>query len=272
MSYIILRDIPREEARLDMSIYEIKGGFRGFAMVPAGPHYVAVRDSEKYKSFWCYVNENQAVVKILDYESGEFTDDTENGEQFRQMAVSGAMNHALIQYAKESYPVWKKLTMHITRDNFPPELHKEKPPPDPDPLSPDYEEQIMNRKTRYEQAFSGTHEGNIESFLSEFEFSFLRWFVDNADTAAFERWRHLVQGLYGAGERRIEKTPGLFISLVDVIITQMDLLPDDFFTPDSFLAHRAPYLAEDMMDSDSDEVEEKGRLFSAYLEKRGISG
>ena len=34
--YIILRDIPKYNAQLDLSIYEIKGGFRGFAEIPPG--------------------------------------------------------------------------------------------------------------------------------------------------------------------------------------------------------------------------------------------
>ncbi|MGC9778693.1 MAG: hypothetical protein HZR80_05575 [Candidatus Heimdallarchaeota archaeon] len=44
--YIILRDIPKEEAQLDFSIFEIKGGFRGYAEVEPGIHYVSVKDGD----------------------------------------------------------------------------------------------------------------------------------------------------------------------------------------------------------------------------------
>ena len=269
-SYIILRDVPKEEARLDLNIYEIKGGFRGFALVPAGVHFVSVKAGNEYKTFWCYLKENEAIVKILDYESGKFQDDEENGEHYKQLALNGSMNQVLIQYAMESYPIWANLTKHLTADNFPLELNREEPEPEPDPTAEDFAEQLMNKKTRYEQAFLDTHNSDEKAFLAEFEFAFLRWFVNSDDEEALARWRHLLQSLYGVGERRIGDNLQLFIDLVEVIITQMGCLPDDYFTPDSFIANRATYLAEDMIDSDIDGVVEKGKEFSAYLEKRGI--
>ncbi|MHA1684395.1 MAG: hypothetical protein ACTSUE_25890, partial [Promethearchaeota archaeon] len=40
--YIILRDIPKKEVQLDLALYKIQGGFRGFALVPPGLHFVKV--------------------------------------------------------------------------------------------------------------------------------------------------------------------------------------------------------------------------------------
>jgi hypothetical protein len=47
-------------------------------------------------------------------------------------------------------------------------------------------------------------------------------------------------------------------------------LEDEMFTPISFVVYGAEYLAEDMIDSDIEEVVEKGREFENYLEERGV--
>ena len=117
------------------------------------------------------------------------------------------------------------------------------------------------------------HGGNADSFLSEFQFAFAQWFVTQstgtADETAFARWRHLVLATYNAGERRMTAAPELFAGLADSLMGQYDLLPNDWFTPDSFIASgQASYLAEDMIDSDVPILVEKGKAFAAYLQKR----
>jgi len=51
---------------------------------------------------------------------------------------------------------------------------------------------------------------------------------------------------------------------------QFDCLPDEVLNPDSVVISSAEYLAEDMIDSDVEEVVEQGEEFKAYLEERGI--
>jgi len=65
--YIVLRDIPKQQAQIDTVIFPIKGGFRGFQLVPAGPHYVSVTGyrGDRY-SFWCYLRADDVIVKVLD--------------------------------------------------------------------------------------------------------------------------------------------------------------------------------------------------------------
>lgn len=271
MGYIILRDIPKEEARLDMQIFQIKGGFRGFSAVPAGLHFVAVRESDSWISCWCLLDENDAIIKVFDYQKKALLDDIENGEHFRQLALSHAMDHVLIPCSPDAWLEWRGLSPHITHDCFPPQLYHEEPPPPPDPEAPDFMEQMLKQKTRYDQAFSDTHKGNVKSFLAEFEFAFLRRLVDQDDETAFKRWRYLVQSVYGVGEERIKANPDLFLDLVDVLICQMDLLPDDFFKEDSFVCARAIHLAEDLIDSEIEKAVKKGEEFTSYLEKRGCT-
>ncbi len=267
MSYIILRDMPKEEVRLDLNIYEVKGGFRGFADVPKGLHYISVKDGDEYKSFWSFSTENQAIVKRLDYETGKFTDDIENEEHYSKLALSGAMNKALILYKSTQQQIWEQLIKHISVDSFPPKLNHEKEEPMPEPGAEDYAEQIMTRKSRFELAFYDSNKGNSNSFLSELEFSFLRFITDQNDNEAFDRWRHLILSLYNAGERCIEDNPNLFIDLIDILITQFKLLPKEYLVPDSFIIQNASYLAEDMIDTGIDNLEEKGKEFKLFIKK-----
>ena len=130
--FIILRDIPKEEAQLDLLAYDIEGGFRGFSMVRAGPHYVNVkRNGEMQRGFWCVLPEGGVVIRVFDDASGTFKEDTpENVETYTRLAKSGAMDKALAP-AYGGYTVeaeaWACLTKHLILVPFPPELHVEQP-------------------------------------------------------------------------------------------------------------------------------------------------
>ena len=63
--YIILRDIPKKLVQLDLIYFPIKGGFRGFAEVSPGPHYVSIEvNEEMHEGFWCWVNTGEAIIKV----------------------------------------------------------------------------------------------------------------------------------------------------------------------------------------------------------------
>ena len=67
--YIILRDIPKKLVQLDLLDFPIRGGFRGFAEVNPGPHYVSIKvNEEMHKGFWCWVKPGEVIVKMYDYE------------------------------------------------------------------------------------------------------------------------------------------------------------------------------------------------------------
>ncbi|MFX1452367.1 MAG: AAR2 pre-mRNA splicing protein [Promethearchaeota archaeon] len=276
--YIILRDIPKKAAQLDLSIYDIKGGFRGFAEVPPGIHYVSVEVDEKmHEGFWCYLEPSTVVVKIYDYENDVFENDSsESEEQYSNMALSGAMNRALIPVMQRNAKMtteWLKLISYISKDNFPVSLNKETPMEVPENLSPEEMSEyfLKEHKSRFEQAFYDTHDGKKESFLAELQFAFVRSIVRKADDEALERWLHLLQAIYNAGERNIDSEPELFPLIIDILITQFKILPDNMFTSDSRVVSRVQYLIEDMIDTDIDNVKEKAQEFAEYLKSRGIS-
>jgi hypothetical protein len=271
--FIILRDVPKEEARIDVFFSEIEGGFRGFQLVPAGVHYVSVQVEGTHKGFWCYLQPNEAIVKVFNSSVQQFEDDEpENTAHYQQLALAGAMGQVLIPYEQDSGKIWEQLTNYISSRDFPPPLHQEESINPPDNLSSEELSEWMQKpkKSRFEQALFDTHGGDTMAFLAELQFAFIRWFIDNEDIEALNRWRHLLQAIYNAGERGIAKAPDLFPNLIDLLVLQFDYLEDEMFTPNSFVVYGAEYLAEDMIDSDIEEVVEKGREFENYLEERGV--
>lgn len=253
---IVLRDVPKEEARIDLIRYEIKGGFRGFRMVPPGLHYVSVKLREHHVGFWCWLKPSEAVVRVFDYQDGFGEDDPETEAQYTQMALNGAMNQVLMEYVPEKFGPWFGLVSHIGAENFPPPLHA----------------QDEGAGSRFDNALGGTHGGDAAAFLAEFQFAFVRWLVSldtaSEDEAAFARWRHLLLAAYNAGEDRIRDAGGLFPNLVDTMLRQFALLPDDWFAGGSFLTQQADYMAEDMIDTEVEEIAAKGREFADYLAAR----
>lgn len=269
--FIILRDVPKKEARIDVFFSDIEGGFRGFQLVPAGVHYASVKVDGEHKGFWCYLQPNEAIVKIFNSSLQQFEDDEpETTARYQQLALGGAMSQTLIVYDHNCWTIWEQLTNHINPADFPPTLHQEESINPPDNLRSEELADWMGKqqKTRFEQALFDTHDGDINAFLAEFQFAFIRWFIDERDIEALNRWRHLLQALYNAGDRGISKAPALFVKSIDLLMLQFDCLDDDIFTPDSFIISQATYLAEDMIDSEIEEVAEKGCEFANYLEER----
>jgi hypothetical protein len=256
---IVLRDIPKQEVRIDLVRLPIQGGFRGFRLVPpAAWHYVSVKAREAHVGFWCYLVPSTAVVKVYHDDTSQFVDtDAATQAQYSQLALSGAMAATLQPYPTEHFPAWFRLVNKISAAGLP-TIHTTA---------------SEDGSSRFDQAYQSTHSGEAPSFLAEFQFAFVSWLVSQStavpDENAFTRWRHLVLATYNAGERRMTQAPDLFAGLVDSLMAQYDLLPDEWFTPDSFIASsQADYLAEDMIDSDIPGLVEKGQAFAAYLRQR----
>ena len=259
---IVLRDIPKQEVRIDVVTYPIEGGFRGFGMVPpAAWHYVSVKARTHHVGFWCYLQPKQAIVKIFDYETQQFEDaDPDTQAQYADMALSGAMGPALKAYPETNFGAWYGLVRHIPRENFPPQLHVED----------------SGSGSRFHKALHGTHGGDKAAFLAEFQYAFVSWYVSlpsaAPDEAAFERWRALVLAAYNAGEDAIRESGELFSELIECMLRQFAVMGDKWFAADSFIvSSQANYMVEDMMDCGVPEIAEKGAAFRAYIQKRSSS-
>jgi hypothetical protein len=278
-STLILRDLPKSFAQLDLLVYKLKGGFRGFRQIPSGIHYVSILAHKARPSFWCYLPPNEVVVRVFNSEQSEFVEDEpESAANYRKLAASGAMAKALWPYPPQQGINWWQLTRHIRADAFPPPLHQEttnKPPADL-PKEASSEWMLQHHQSRFELAFLDTHGGDEAAFLAEFQFAFVRWLVtskeqDNEDMEAFTRWRQLLASIYNAGERTIARTPHLFIDLIDALLAQFNQLPDHLFSPDSFLSANANYLIEDMSDTGIVPLADKSQELSTYLKTREVN-
>ncbi|MDA0242563.1 MAG: AAR2 pre-mRNA splicing protein [Chloroflexi bacterium] len=250
---IVLRDVPKEEARIDLLTYPIQGGFRGFRMVPPGVHYVSVLAGEAQVGFWCVVRPNTAVVRRLDFATNQFVaDDPDTEANFQQMALSGSMNHVLLEYNHTHFAAWWRLVDKIDTADFPPLPTAE------------------GAGSRFERAL-GEHGGRAERLLGEIQYQFVTWLVTQPtapDEAAFARWRHLVLACYNAGERNMIPQPEFFRQLIPTLLAQFHYLPDSWFTADSFLVAQASYMAEDMTDSDIPELATASEEWRTYLAER----
>jgi hypothetical protein len=265
---IILRDVPKEKARIDADTYEIEGGFRGFTKVMPGLHYVGVQVDETYQGFWSYLEPNEVLVKVFNHASQQFEDDEpETKAHYQRLALAGAMDQVLIPYNYYSWEIWDKLTNYINSHVF-------------SQLISDTSSNIVadnsgnlllgQQQSRFEQILFNKHNGDIATFLGEFQFAFVRWYINIENVDALSHWRYLLQAVYNAGESGIAKAPELFTCLIDILLAQFDCLPEDMFTSESFITAQSSYLAEDMIDSDIDGVVEKGQHFEAYLQNRMI--
>jgi hypothetical protein len=272
LSTLILRDIPKESVQIDLWHYPIQGGFRGFQMVPEGIHYISIVAGNRRPCFWLSLPPNEVSVKVFDSTQLQFVDDdAQSAEQYRDLALSGAMAKSLLRYPHEQGMDWWNLTRHINMGDSLPQLHQETSIAMPLDLSPtDLAEWMVNHhQSRFEMALSDSHQGDKSAFLAEFQFAFVRWLVTaggQEDLEAFSRWQHLLLGIYNAGEGAIAQYPDLFCHVSDSLLTQFRYLPDFLLTPDSFVIENAPYLAEDMMDTELPELVKKGQELSAWLE------
>ncbi len=246
-------------ARIDTVSHDVPGRFHGFKMVPpASWHYVGVKTGAHHVGFWCRLGINQVRVKVFDPASGQFADAPADVQaQHADPKFGGTMNPSLVPYHHVSFGPWYGLVMHIPDENFPPQLHTED----------------SGSGSRFHQALHGTHGGDNDAFLAEFQYAFASWYVSlpaaTSDEDAFARWRHLVLAAYNAGEEAITGAGDLFPKLVDTLLHQFEVMGDEYFKSGSFLvSSQAGYMVEDLVDSGLPELVEKGQAFSAYLAKR----
>jgi hypothetical protein len=125
MARLLLQDIPKQNARLDVVGYPVEGGFRGFQNVLVGWHFVEVRSGD----------ERLAGEVVIEREGEVATLTPENGKLVRistpekeEVAASGAMDRALINVLAPEAKIplaWFQATGLVKlprRASFPPPL------------------------------------------------------------------------------------------------------------------------------------------------------
>ncbi|MEB3885548.1 hypothetical protein [Lyngbya sp. CCY1209] len=265
MSYIILRDIPKQSVQLDLLVHQIQGGFRGFREVPPGFHYGAILDRGEWRNFWCYLSPETVLVKRFDADQQQLVDETpEQTAQYSQLAHQNALDMALVPYPANQWQGWHSITQYITTDS--PILHKN--------AASDFSSEFApNHPSRFEQNFRETHHGNIADFLEEFQFAFLCWLMSlkgEVDLVAQQRWSSLLNGMYNAGEFAIASHPDLFSQFVDALLPQLDQIPPEAFTQDSIVCTHLDDFIEDMNDSENMNLKKKARILLNYITKRKL--
>jgi len=253
-SILVLRDVPKAKAQIDLLEYPLKGGFRGFDTMPTGFHAVAIQAGEGFTPpVWFFTQPRQAVVLRYSDETRALEPDSpENTSQYTQLALSGAMSHALYPYVPTLWDTWSALTGYIVASI--PALHSET---------------LADGQSRFSRAFVETHAGQIPSFLAEFQYSFIRWWVHlslgQEDDEARNRWVHLLNALYNAGERTLRDYQALFVAVVPVLLKQLERLPETAFAPHSAFTGHAGYLAEDLMDTEEPALVSLGTELRNFL-------
>ena len=254
---IVLRNIPKSEVRLDLFRAPVQGGFRGFCsdFPMIGWHYVSVTVDQEPVGFWCHLSFGQAVVRVFDPTHGFVEDEPESAQHYAQLALGGGMQQALMPYPDHLYAPWFGLVSSINANHFPPPLHSED----------------VGTGSRFDNALQGSHAGNPDALLAEFQYAFVRWLIsldcENEDQVAFDRWQHLLLAACGAGEFRIRASSKFFSALPSILMRQFDLLPREWFNPDSALVQQVNYLIEDMIDSDVEALIDRGQALAQFLEE-----
>lgn len=259
MSIIILRDIPKQSAQLDLMVHQIQGGFRGFRDVPVGLHYVAIPNSNGWSDFWCYLQPDTVVVKKWDSDLEQLlSDNSEEAAHYIQLAEQHAMDAALQPCIEDQERGWRSLTQYIsspisTLQSLPNSL------------------QEATDKSRFEHIFLDHHRGNVAPFLEDFQFAFLTWFMamyHGPNEAASQRWFQLLNAVYNAGEHQISQHSHLFDRLVDVLLAQFAQLPSQWFGSESIICTQLDYLIEDMSDTENTALQGQAQALQNYVQQR----
>ncbi|MGE0706566.1 MAG: TerB family tellurite resistance protein [Planctomycetota bacterium] len=234
------------EGIVSVNLLQLPYAERGFRGVPPGVHRFAVTTPRGEASCWVKVEPGQVVVRGL---TGDqmLPVDPELARHVAAQAAAGELDEKL-----RAFPIhlpWQRLTAPLRRVSFPPELHQ--------PAS-------GHRLSRLEHAWQRTHQGDGRALLAELAWSFLRSLLED-DAPAHERWTHLVQAVYHAGERLPQDDPGLFLRLVDLLIEQQRQLPREHFAENSVLVFGSHYLSEDLIDTGVPELIEAGRRWSVFV-------
>jgi len=178
------------------------------------------------------------------------------------------LERSLAPYPVELRPLWHSLTDRIHSLGFPAELQQEQVEELPADLSGErLAEYLLRQPSRIERALERSHQGSWEDLLGEFQFAFVRFYLDDA-AGAFRRWRHLLLSFYGAGAEAVARHPYLFETAVRTIRAQLERVPDDWFRPEGFVHALADDFIEDLRRTGLPPLSAAGHEFREYLAGR----
>jgi hypothetical protein len=263
-AYIILGNVPKYQARIDFLSCRIPKYFVGFREVPYGIHYINVKTQNDYPGFWCFVQSDQVVVKILRERTQKFEDDDPvPTAQYQELASLGLLRKTMIPYDHKKWGSWGLLTCHIERKYFPVTLHTSQ-----QRLSPNQPSELDWAKEVFE-----THKGNFYSFITEFQFAFIRWYVSDldhpaTDVEAFNRWSYLVEATCNADMASLAKASDLVDIIVIDLISQFNSLDDSLLPYNHPLVATVWHWVEEMVNGDNRLLAQSGQELKNYLEKR----
>ncbi|TXT67420.1 MAG: putative AAR2 pre-mRNA splicing protein [Promethearchaeota archaeon] len=230
------------------------------------------------EGFWCYLKPSSVIIKVYNDEEHKFIDPTpETEETYTKMALSGAMNRALIAVMQRNTTQslhWQKLTSFIREEQLSLIFYKETPMrPPPHMLSEEIEEwYITTHKSRFEQALFDSHKGSIESLLAEFQLAFVKWIVLKKDEIAFNRWFHLLFAFYNAGEHSIDSNPKFFAQLNEILIEQFSCFSLKFLRTNKQLFQGISYMIEDMIENGNKELRMSSCKLCSFLKNYNLIG
>ena len=260
-SSILLLNLPADEVQIDLAYFPIEHSNTALTMVPPGSwHYVGVKDRENYQGVWCWLQVDEILVKTFDPDRGLINPIAEIADQAIEQFNQGQFSPTNQDYPHQLFGAWYGLVMHLPAESFPPTLHQQDSTIEP---------------SRFVNALLGTHHGQTDRFLAEFQYAFVSWLVstDQAqeERAAFDRWQHLLLAIYNAGEFQMRNYADFFGQLVDVLMRQFACLDDSCFEPKSGLIYQIDYFLEDLIDAEIPLLAEKSEQLQNYLANRSES-
>jgi hypothetical protein len=212
---VVLLDVPRGTARIDLGQTPTQEGFRGFSGVPDGLHRVEASDGRLRLSTWLFVDGGETAVRAADPAVASLVEaDGFRAAQYMGLKAEGGLDQSLVPYPTAPNTMWSRLVAPLKRETFPPELRQ-------DP---------QGKGTRLERALEGTHKGEPDSFLEELAWSWLAGHVDG-EQAARGRWEELVDAVHACGPRTPARNEEMFVKLVDLLIAQREALPEGTTPP-----------------------------------------
>jgi hypothetical protein len=272
--YIILHNVPKSKAQIDLFTYPIQEGFRGFRDIPPGVHYVSVKTRNGYPSFWCYLKSNETISKVFNNISQEFEDDDPaETAYYQELASLGAMDAELIAYESERAATWLLLTNDIKYSHFPVTLHSKQPNSIAATSSAESLQagRQSDHKSEFAKVLFDTHGGDAVAFLAEFQFAFARWFVselDCPDIEALNHWRYLVEAVCNAEISDLAKAATAIATLVGNLITQLESVDDSLLNANDPIVISVRHLAQEMVNSDIENFVKEGHQLKYFLKKR----
>jgi hypothetical protein len=261
---IILLSVPNYQARIDFLSCQVPDEFMGFQEVPYGIHYVNIKSKNNYLGFWCFLKSDQILVKFFSRIDGEFEDpEPEYIDHYQELTSSGFIAEELILYDYKKARSWLLLTCHIKPEYFPVTLHTLN-----QRLSP-----IVPSYTDWQKEVFETHQGKYYSFIAEFQFAFIRWYVSDLDrpgpdAEAFNRWRYLVEATCNADMSSLAKASELVDTIVIDLISQFESLEDSLLPSDDPLVTISRHWAERMISGSHRKLAQSGQELKNYLEQR----